>query len=175
MVATLSTSVERTIPTGQQIGGMPVARTSDGTTLASQVLGGGLRTCSAACPPRPPTATGTEISQHIPPGNHRIVENQHTEQEQQRANLSQQIREAYRSNRRTTILRRVSKLAREIFHQPIGHVGTSTQEETLNARNTFTMPGSRANTQRTIGLRLFKGKQTLSKSLKGLKLERANQ
>uniref|UniRef100_A0A803Q2M7 Uncharacterized protein n=1 Tax=Cannabis sativa TaxID=3483 RepID=A0A803Q2M7_CANSA len=67
---------------------------------------------------------------------------------QRRANLSQQIREDYRSGCRTTPLRSVSELAGEITRPPSGHVGTSTKGETLNVRNNSTMPGSCANPHR---------------------------
>uniref|UniRef100_A0A803NIM7 Uncharacterized protein n=1 Tax=Cannabis sativa TaxID=3483 RepID=A0A803NIM7_CANSA len=59
MVPTRSTSVERSTTTGQNDGGTPVIGTGDGTTHASQMPGGGLRTGSKTHPLRSPTTIGT--------------------------------------------------------------------------------------------------------------------
>uniref|UniRef100_A0A803PCP5 Uncharacterized protein n=1 Tax=Cannabis sativa TaxID=3483 RepID=A0A803PCP5_CANSA len=75
--------------------------------------------------------------------------------------------EAYCSSCKTTPHRGISELVRENPHRPIGHVGTSTQGETLNARNTTTMPSNRASTKQTTGLETLQRERDLLLTLKG--------
>uniref|UniRef100_A0A803PT06 Retrotransposon gag domain-containing protein n=1 Tax=Cannabis sativa TaxID=3483 RepID=A0A803PT06_CANSA len=94
MVATRSTSVERTTHVGLLTGGMPTAGVGTGTTPASQMPSDGLGTID-------------QVKDQLKWGDNP--------------------------------------------HLPIGHVGTSTKGESLNARGTFTIPDSCATTQHAIG------------------------
>uniref|UniRef100_A0A803P2P8 Uncharacterized protein n=1 Tax=Cannabis sativa TaxID=3483 RepID=A0A803P2P8_CANSA len=96
---------------------MPVAGVGDGMTNASQFPSGGLRTSSLARLLRPSTIAGTYANNHIPP--------------------------AYRSDNGTAPPGVASTRVGNKPHLPTGHVGTSTQGETLNACATSTILGIR--------------------------------
>uniref|UniRef100_A0A803NMX9 Uncharacterized protein n=1 Tax=Cannabis sativa TaxID=3483 RepID=A0A803NMX9_CANSA len=168
MVATRSISVDRqTLATGQSTGSTPVDGAGPGTTLVPQAPRACLRTSSSTHPQRPPLAAlGTDINDLIPPGDPRVETEDPEEVDPQRANLSQQIREAYCFNHGTTSGRGISELVRETPCRQASHVGTSVQGKIMNARNTTTTPSNRAGTRQTPSMESLKRESTFNQEPK---------